>query len=237
MGSLLIALLCFLFAPIAARAAHVETNDYEIIQVDTKAETFTAKLNGQMKTFRVRPSTDVTINGLKATFEELEPGMKVKITSGDPGTATRLTANGLRTRTAPEAHSTLGAPGQPARIVKALIAASSPEGFPIGDVRKGTKISLQYLGGKWKEHGVIAEFDPDSTDPQFDVINRVAIALPPIDSKPGEVLAIVPGDTVKHPFVFEAEKDYPGLVLRINAPPSGNPGKVQYNVKILPPAF
>jgi hypothetical protein len=247
MRSLLITLLCLLLAPLAARAAHGEATDYVIAQIDTKGQTFTVQLNGETKTFRVRPAIDVTINGLKATFEELEPGMKVKITSGEPGLATRLSASGLRTRTAPAstpsgpagtpAHATLGAPAQTARLVKATIAANSPDGFPIGDVRKGTKISLQYLGGKWKDVGRIAQHVPDSTDPDFDPKNRLAIALPPVDGKPGAVLAVVPGDTAKHPFVFEADQDYPGLVLRINAPPSRNPGKVDYDVKVLPPAF
>ena len=50
------------------------------------------------------------------------------------------------------------------------------------------------------------------------------------------MLAIVPTGTKKRPFVFEADKDYPGLVLRIHGGPSSNPGKVTYDVVVLPPA-
>jgi hypothetical protein len=181
---------------------------------------------------------EVTINGLKATFPELEPGMKVKVSSGDPGVATRLVATGLRTRATPDAGKPaigLGG-GQPARIFKASIAAGAPDGIPLGDVRKDTKISLKYLGGKWKSYGIIAQFSPDDPDPNFNDINRLVVALPAVDGKFGEILAIVPGGTSRVPFVFTAERDYPGLVLRIKSGTSTNPGSVEYDVKVLPPA-
>ena len=55
---------------------------------------------------------------------------------------------------------------------------------------------------------------------------------------PGDILAIVPGNTAKKPFVFEADKDYPGVVLRIHDYNGfgGNPGSAEYNLKVLPPA-
>ncbi len=219
--------------------AHSQSGDFEIAEVNAKAGTFTGKVNGQLRSFRVRPDVDVTINGLKATFEELEPGMKVKVTSADPGIATRLMASGLRTRQ-PAAESKLGLGGnsQTARQIKATIPANSPDAFAIGDVRKGTKISLQYVNGKWKSWGRIATSSPDDEKSEGWELCRVAIALPSQDGKGGEVVALVPADTKKRPFIFEAETDYPGLVLRINDKEnsfSGNPGSVEYSVKILPP--
>ncbi len=194
-----------------------------------------------MRTFRVRPSVETTINGVKAAFEEIEPGMKVKITSAEPGTATRLAATGLRTRNTPAgsagAKPPMGMAPQAARQVKAAVPASSPNGFAIGDVRKGTRISIQYVGGKWKHDGHIAQWNPDSDEPKVGDANRLAVALPASGGTPGEVLAVVPAGSSKRPFVYEADKDYSGLVLRINDSDGkyeGNPGDTEWNVKVVP---
>ena len=253
MRSLLIVSACIFFSAMA----HAQSGDYEIAETSATANTFTGKINGQLRTLRVRPAVEVTINGLKATFAELEPGMKVKVTSAEPGVATRLAATGLRTRqpagtaaspatTAPVASNqpiaptqpAIGTGSQPARQVKASIPANSADAFPIGDVRKGTKISLQYKGGQWKSWGRISTSNPDDEKTEGGEACRVVISLPAKDGKGGEVLAIVPPDTRKRPFVFDAQSDYPGLVLRINDKDnsfSGNPGSVEYSVKILPP--
>jgi hypothetical protein len=218
---------------------HAQSGAFEIAQIDVAAGTFTGKLNGQMRTFRVRPGVEVSINGLKATFAELEPGMKVQVTSADPGVATKLAATGFRTRQ--PAPTTLRPPvtgGQAARQVKATIPANAADAFPIGDIRKGTKISLQYSGGKWKSWGRIPTENPDDAKNEGGDACRVVISLPSKNGKSGEVLAILPAGTEKHPFVFDAQQDYPGLVLRINDKDdsfSGNPGSVEYTVKILPP--
>jgi hypothetical protein len=231
-------IVCFSIA--LAVFGHAQSGDYELAEIDAKANTFTAKQNGQLRTLRVRPSVDVTINGLKAAFGELEPGMKVKVTSGEPGLATKLAATGLRTKpSAAPAQPRIGVGVQPARQVKATIPANSADAFPIGDVRKGTRISLQYASGKWKCEGRIAQFSPDDTeDPKFSDKNRLVVSLPSEGGNAGKMLAIVPGGTAKKPFVFEAPEDYPGLVLRIHDYNdfSKNPGSVEYDVKILPPS-
>ena len=241
MRSLLLVLLSILVPTLGL----AQSGDYEIAEINAAANTFTGKLNGQLRTMRVRPAVEVSINGLKATFAELEPGMKVKVTSAEPGMATRLAATGLRTRqpsaptlAAAATPAPLGAGSQPARQVKATIPANSADAFPIGDVRKGTKISLQYKGGQWKSWGHISSSNPDDEKNEGGEACRVVISLPAKDGKGGEVLAIVPPDTRKRPFVFDATADYPGLVLRINDKDSsfsGNPGSVEYSVKILPP--
>lgn len=126
------------------------------------------------------------------------------------------------------------------RQVTATIPANSPDGFPIGDVRKGTKISLQYKTGRWKSWGQLPTENPDDEKNAGGAdACRVVISLPAKDDKGGQVLAIVPPNTRKHPFVFDAPSDYLGIVLRINDQENsftGNPGSVQYSVKILPPS-
>src|SRR5260221_9296125 len=113
----------------------------------------------------------------------------------------------------------------------ATIPANSPDGFLITDIRKGSKIFLQYSEGKWKSWGRFATENPDSETTERGDACRVVIALPSKDGKAGEVLAIVPPNTRQRPFMFEAESDYPRLVLRINDKNnsfSENPGSVQY---------
>lgn len=228
---------CFIAMTLFARA---ESGESVIAQIDAKANTFTVRQNGQIRTFRVRPAVETTINGIKASFAELEPGMKIKITSAEPGLATRLDANGLRTNTAsPAARPQPGSASQTARQLKATVPANSPDAFAIGDVRKGTKISLQYVSGKWKCEGRIAQHSPDETkDERVTDKDRLVISLPSTGGKAGDILAIVPGGTAKKPFVFEADKDYPGLVLRIHDYNDfgSNPGSVEYNAKVLPPS-
>jgi hypothetical protein len=124
------------------------------------------------------------------------------------------------------------------RIVNATIAANSPEAFTITGVRQGTKITLQYLKGAWKSWGRIATSQPDDPKTEGGDVCRLAIALPVKDGKVGEVIAVVPPNTRKEAFVFEAQKDYPTLILRINSKDtsySGNPGSVDYKVSVQPP--
>jgi hypothetical protein len=242
MRVLLLVLGCLLL-PAFAQA---QSGEYEITEIDRAANTITSKLHGQLHTLRVRSDVEVSINGLKARFGELAPGMKVKVTLAEPGVAAKLAATGIRARPPATAAPSAVAPStpvatdrQPNRQIEATIPANSPDGFPIGDVRKGTRISLQYKSGKWKSWGVIPTENPDKEKINGGDVCRVVIALPSKDGKGGEVLALVPPNTSEHPFFFEAPSDYPALVLRINDADNSftsNPGSVEYAVKILPPA-
>jgi hypothetical protein len=128
------------------------------------------------------------------------------------------------------------AANQPAPIA-ATIAANSPTGYPLGPISKGTKITFQYVSGMWKGWGRVATANPDGENPEGGKKSRVAIALPGIPGSLGAVVTLVPAGTVYTPFVFEAQQDYPALILRINYPsPSKGPGKVIYNLTIVPPS-
>ena len=45
------------------------------------------------KTITVTPFTEVTLNGQKATFADLKPGMRVELALSSPTQASRITAN------------------------------------------------------------------------------------------------------------------------------------------------
>lgn len=74
--------LVSVFICLVSSLARAQSGDFEIAEISAKAGTFTGKLHGQMRSIRVRQDVEVTINGLKAAFEELEPRMKVRVTSG-----------------------------------------------------------------------------------------------------------------------------------------------------------
>ncbi len=74
--------LVSVFICLVSSLARAQSGDFEIAEINAKAGTFTGKLHGQMRSIRVRQDVEVTINGLKAAFEELEPRMKVRVTSG-----------------------------------------------------------------------------------------------------------------------------------------------------------
>jgi len=242
MRYLILFLGCLLF-PILG---HAQSGEFEIIQVDPAASTFTVEANKQLHTYRVRPGVEVTINGVNSTFAKLEVGMKVKVTSADPGVATKLVANGLQTAKSakgggnalPAAGGPIAPVGEPARQAAAEIIASSVDGFSLGELKKGTKLSIQYKSGMWKAWGNIATESPDSEKTPPGETCRVVIALPAHNGKPGKTLMVVPGETAKRPFIYEVPLDFPELVLRINdnGEFKGNPGKAEYTVGIFPPA-
>jgi hypothetical protein len=127
------------------------------------------------------------------------------------------------------------AANQPAPIT-ATIAANSPDGYPLGPVSKGTKITFQYVSGMWKGWGRVATANPDGESPEGGKKSRVAIAQPGTSGTLGDVVTLVPAGTAYTPFVFQAQQDYPALILRINYPsPSKGPGQVVYNLTIVPP--
>jgi hypothetical protein len=232
----LILILAITLSPILALA---QSGDYEVIQVDVHGGTFTGEANKLLRTFRVRPGVEVTINGVKGTFAGLEVGMKVQVTSAEPGVATRLVANGLQTQKPLASGKPLISPGlPPAREESAVIPANSADGFLMENLRKGTKISLQYKKGAWKSWGNLGTENPDDKKSERGDVCRLTIALPSRGDKPGKVLAVIPPETGKRPFVYVVPLDFPALVLRINDPDGSfakNPGKVEYDIKIFPP--
>ena len=224
-------LLLFLsiFVPAICRA---QSGDFEISEIDTRSNIFTGKSNGQFRAYRVRPGADVSINGVRATFAELETGMKVKIISSEPGIASSVTATGIRTKKPP-----LG-PKPTGRHMVARIAASSPDAFPLGAVQKGPTITLRYRNGKWKSFGRFPTSDPNDEQTERWTACRMAISHPSKDGKAGKTVTLVPAETQRRQFIFDVTADYPLLVLRINDEDGSydtNPGMEEYSVTVTPP--
>ncbi len=106
--------------------------EYEVAAVDLKGNTLTLEANDVLCTVRVRPDTEITINGERKSFKDLEPQMRVKVTLADPGTAARLKATGMITEHvvqaagAPVINSVGPNPPAPTSAVPAAAKEQSP---------------------------------------------------------------------------------------------------------------
>jgi hypothetical protein len=120
--------------------------------------------------------------------------------------------------------------------VTATIPANSANGYALGAISKGTKITFQYVSGKWKGWGHIPTANPDEESPEGGRKSRVAIALPGSAGALGDVITTLPAGTQYTPFEFDAQQDYPSLILRINNATFNGPGQVVYTVTLAPPA-
>jgi len=215
--------------PISVRA-QVECT---VNHVDAQASTVSLEKNKQVGIFHVLPTSEILVSGSRASLSDLEPGMHARLTTtNDPGTIKWLEVSKKAATPTPSPKAT-GFTDKPITQSQSVtIAASDADGYRINDVKKGASLSFQYLDGKWKEHGHIAEFNPD--DAKTPDNSKLVIALPRTGGGLGSVLATVSPSTAKRRFVFTADKDYAALVLRINAEPSANPGKVEYKVTLVP---
>lgn len=70
----------------------------DVYSLDAKANSVTLSSKKGMKTYRVRPNTEITINGVKGKFEDLNTGMTAKVVSADPSIASRIVAVGVPNR-------------------------------------------------------------------------------------------------------------------------------------------
>ena len=84
------------------------------------------------------------------------------------------------------------------------VPANSPDGYPLGELRKGDVVSLQYVEGLWKAHGHVASDNPDLVreERNHQDESRMAIARASTSGKAGAVVAMVPPLTAKTPFTF-----------------------------------
>ena len=87
-------LLMFL---LLSATAFAETLEGDLYAIDAKASTVTLSAKDKLQTYRVRPDTEIKINGVKAKFAELNTSMTAKVISSEPQVASKIEANGLPT--------------------------------------------------------------------------------------------------------------------------------------------
>lgn len=93
----------FFLSLVMATMAHAAVIEGEISTVDLRASTITVTMKGRVATFRVRPDTEVLVNGARSKFPALAPKMAVKVTAADPTVASRVEAKAAEAPPAPPA--------------------------------------------------------------------------------------------------------------------------------------
>jgi hypothetical protein len=84
MKSILYFLLLLAGIPLLAVA------DDKLVSYDPAASLITVDRSGQLKTYRIKPITEFTVNGVKTPFDKLKPGMMLNISLSDPQTISRI---------------------------------------------------------------------------------------------------------------------------------------------------
>jgi hypothetical protein len=200
--------------------------------------------NGDRKVIKMRQNivrVHTLINGVYRVYVEFRgSGQPVVVSNFAEVKPANLAGTGASPTAPPSAILATSGPvsAKTSRSVRAVIAANSPDAVLVEDIHKGTKITFQYVGGKWKSFGRIGSENPDLTASERGDACRLVVALPSENGVAGRVLAMVAPETQQQPFVFEADADYPKVVLRINDQDNTyekNPGSVEYEVKIVVP--
>ena len=88
-------LIGFLALVFGCNSAMAQAVSGDITNIDAAAKTISVSVNGgDPKLYKLRLAAEVLINGQRKKVEDLAVGMKAKITSGDPGYASRIEAIG-----------------------------------------------------------------------------------------------------------------------------------------------
>ena len=103
---------------------------------------------------------------------------------------------------------------------------SKSTGVSLGRLPKGTKITLQYVQGKWGWHE--NDTTPESPDAAQEGRRRLAVY------GDGQSVEIVPTGTAKKPYTYVTMKEYSEIILRISSLEGNRPGtgQVLYKVKV-----
>jgi hypothetical protein len=130
-------ILLMLLALVAV--THAGTVQGDIYAIDAKANTIVISASGSFHTFRVRPNTEITINGVKTKLATLTTGMTAKVVSSEPTIANSIAAN--------------GAPGA---------AASSDAAALVGGAVQPGSLESKLSGSHWRlQNGKTFTLHPD----------------------------------------------------------------------------
>lgn len=84
-----------LLVAIGTLAASGQNAVGSIVSVEPKTQSVTVSMGRDVRAYRLRPSSEITINGVKAQFPALAAGMEVRITANEPGIASKIVATSL----------------------------------------------------------------------------------------------------------------------------------------------
>jgi hypothetical protein len=127
------------------------------------------------------------------------------------------------------------APKEDTQEKRVSIPANDVNGFKIGPLKKGSVITVSFVGGGWKPDGKVASDSPEVERPERGEKSRLVIANGRYKTQAGPVLAVVPAGTSIKPYSYTLTADVENVVLRINEDGNNyadNPGSVTYKLKV-----
>ena len=132
--------------------------------------------------------------------------------------------------------STFGSTDAKAKPNRTEIKANAKMGSELGAMSTGTRLTLQYVEGKWyrqvqdPDHLV----SPDEAKMSSPTDNYgLSLGIFAVENGQATLLETVPPGTKKHPFHYRFKKDYPMVILRIrDSLPGDNPGSATYDVTV-----
>lgn len=80
---------------VAASLVHAATPEGDIYALDPKAGTIVLSTPGGLQTYRIRPDSEITLNGVRSKVTDLSTTMTAKVITSQPGVATKVIANGV----------------------------------------------------------------------------------------------------------------------------------------------
>lgn len=120
-------------------------------------------------------------------------------------------------------------PTMPTDAPVATIGAQAGRGYPLGALRAGQRIMVQYVEGSWNPRIGQGMRSPD--DGTAGAANRLVL----IDTNaPDEPLAVIPTGTADKPAVVTVPRTVPHAALRIAQVAGNAVGEVRYRVGVLP---
>lgn len=129
-------------------------SDDKIVSIDPAASLLTINQNGALKVYRTKQFTEVTVNGVKGSLDQLRPGMTVSLTLADTQTVSKVAATGLATATAP------GDPNKPRPFFERPDPTASTRRILVKMRVDGAERIMYRDGQLWIEH--VKAIKPDS---------------------------------------------------------------------------
>lgn len=127
----------------------IAVGDDKLVSVDPASGLVTIDQRGALKSFRAKQFTEITVNGAKATIQQLRPGMMLNVVLSDGQTLAKITARGNLAQI-PATPAPAANPAPPAAPASIPIATppTTPKALnsPAGTARRIT-IELYVDGG------------------------------------------------------------------------------------------
>lgn len=179
---------------------------------------------------------------VRAAIEKLAPGKSAPAAPVAPAAPTTPAKTASLTPPAPPtppptgATVPFGSTDAKAKPTRTEIKANAKMGAELGPMTAGTRLTLQYVEGKWYRQVQNPDHlaNPDEVKMSALTDNYgLSLAIFAVENGEATPLEIVPPGTKKKPFHYRFKKDYPMVILRIrDSLPGDNPGAATYDVTI-----